>query len=124
MTEQTVLVVDDDQDFRDLVSLVLEGMGTRVLQAATGAEGLALLSREDGHGHVRMVLLDYFMPGMQAKECTVALARLIDPSRVVLCTAAVDAGARAAELGLSHWLGKPFSLQELEQVAHTILDEH
>jgi CheY-like chemotaxis protein len=110
----TVLVIDDDEDFRELVATVLEGMGARMLQAATGAEGIALLSREQGK--VAVVLLDYLMPGMGPKDCVLALSRLIDPSHVVLCTAAVDAAARAAELGLPRWLRKPFSLQELERL--------
>jgi CheY-like chemotaxis protein len=114
MMGPTALVIDDDPDFRELVAMVLEEMGARILQAATRAEGIALLSREQGK--VAVVLLDYFMPGMGPKDYVVALSRLIDPSRVVLCTAAVDAGARAAELGLRRWLGKPFSLQELERL--------
>jgi CheY-like chemotaxis protein len=121
MMEPTVLVIDDDKDFRDLVAMVLEGLGARVLQAATGAEGIAVLSREQGH--VGAVLLDYFMPGMQPRDCALAIARLVDPSHVILCTAAVDAGARAADLGLTRWLGKPFSLRKLEEVVHKVLQE-
>jgi len=122
MMGPTVLVIDDDNDFRDLVAMSLEGLGARVLQAATGAEGIAVLSREQGH--VGAVLLDYFMPGMQPKDCALTISRLVGSSHVILCTAAVDARARAAELGLSRWLGKPFSLRKLEEIVRNVAEEH
>jgi len=115
MTDAAVLIVDDDADLRDLVRVAIEEMGVPALEAATCPEGIAVLARE--RSRIRLVLLDYFMPGMQPIECAHAFLELALPSTTIaLCTAAVNPAGRATELGLSRWLGKPFSLAELEQL--------
>jgi CheY-like chemotaxis protein len=112
--DRAILVVDDDQDFRELISTAVEPLGACVLQAATAREAIAVLTRE--RGRVGLVILDYFLPGMDPPQCARAVAELAGSSNVILCTAAVDPAARAAEVGLTRWLGKPFSLSQLEEV--------
>src|SRR5262249_11361712 len=115
MKEQAVLIVDDDPDFRDMVRMVVEPMGAQVFEASTCCQALELLSRE--RKRIRLVLLDYFMPGMQPSECARKLSELATPeATILLCTAAVNPAGRAAEVGLSRWLGKPFSITQLEHV--------
>ena len=63
---------------------------------------------------VRLVLLDYFMPGIDPACCARELRSLASSTVIVLCTAAVDPAARAAEVGLSRWLAKPFDVDVLE----------
>jgi DNA-binding NtrC family response regulator len=65
---------------------------------------------------IRLVLLDYFMPGMDPAACTRELCRLAGPTLVVLCTAAANPAVRAAEVGLSRWLAKPFEIEALERL--------
>jgi DNA-binding NtrC family response regulator len=112
-----ILVIDDDSDLRDLVRLVVEPMGLEVLQAASCEEGIAALRTH--RDRVRLVLLDYFMPGMNPADCVRALGRLTDRQRIVLCTAAVDARGLAAALGLPNWLEKPFALTDLTVLVGT-----
>ena len=107
----TVLVVDDDEDFRDLMKFAVGDLGLRAVLAEGGSQGLDALRQE--RDRVRLVLLDYFMPGMEPKRCATELCALLPAARIVLCTAAVDAGARAASLGLTRWLAKPFDLRDL-----------
>lgn len=61
----TVLVVDDEQDYRDSLRDALEDEGYRVLVAGTGAEALRLLQRPEP---VHLVLLDLIMPEMSGGE--------------------------------------------------------
>jgi CheY-like chemotaxis protein len=111
MSHDAILVIDDDADLRDLVRLVVEPMELEVIEAANCAEGIAALA---AHGdRIRLVLLDYFMPGMDPASCACSLCGLADRKTIVLCTAAVDAPGRAADLGLSRWLTKPFALTDL-----------
>ena len=114
MTDAAVLIVDDDADFRDLARMMVEAMGAKVFEAETCREGIAVLSREQSR--IRLVLLDYLMPGMQPIECARGFLALATPSSIVLCTAAVNPAGRAAELGLSRSLGKPFSQEEIERL--------
>ena len=112
MSDAAILIVDDDADLRDLVRFVVEPMGVGVLEATNCAEGIAALQAH--RDRVRLVLLDYFMPGAEPTSCARALCELAGPERVVLCTAAADPARYAAEIGLSHWLAKPFALETLE----------
>ena len=115
MTDAAVLIVDDDADLRDLVRMIIEALGVQVFEAETCREGVDVLARE--RSRIRLVLLDYFMPGMQPIECAQAFLELAEPSTtIVLCTASVNPAGRATELGLTRSLGKPFSHAELEQV--------
>ncbi len=58
--QHTVLVVDDNQNNRDLIGRRLERAGYRVLQAENGPEGLDAVQR----GGIDLVILDVMMPGL------------------------------------------------------------
>jgi CheY-like chemotaxis protein len=116
MERDAVLVIDDDPDFRELVRLLLEDKGIRVLEAADCAAGLAVLDRDGAR--VRLVLLDYWMPGKTPIECARCLQRRTGSEiDVVLVTAAADAAKRAGELGIARYLSKPFGAEQLERLA-------
>ena len=103
----SVLVIDDDEDCRTLIGSIAQSSGLRVLEASDCRGGLSVLERE--HDRIKMVILDYFMPGMEPKKCAAAIIAKAGPLiPVVLLTAAVDARARAAELKISRWISKPF----------------
>ena len=114
MSDDAILIIDDDADLRDLVRLVAELADVEVVEAATCVEGIAVLRAN--RDRIRLVLLDYFMPGMDPTACATELRRMVDPTIIVLCTAAAEPSARAAEVGLSRWLAKPFALEALENL--------
>jgi CheY-like chemotaxis protein len=115
MARDRVLVIDDDPDLRGLCVIVLADWGLTAIEAEDCAKALALLDRE--RSRLCAVLLDYFMPGMDPKECTREIKKRIDPGvRVVLVSAAVDIVDRAAEVGLDRFLAKPFDLNDLHAV--------
>jgi CheY-like chemotaxis protein len=109
----TVLIVDDDSSCRELIVVIGQLWGIPVLEAANCAAALRVVQREKQR--IRLILLDYFMPGMQPAQCAAALTTAAGPSiPIVLVTAAVDPAIRAAELKLSHWISKPFDMSVLE----------
>ena len=111
--QDSVLIIDDDPSCRELIGMIGQLWGVPVLEAADCAAGLRVLEHE--RHRIRMILLDYFMPGMRPVECTAALTALAGPSiPIVLVTAAVDPAERAAELKLSQWVSKPFNMSVLE----------
>ena len=106
ITRDSVLVIDDDADFRMLIAILGQLRGVPVLEATDCQDGLKILDRE--HARIKMILLDYFMPGMDAVTCAGTIIAKAGPSvSIVLMTAAVDAGLRAAELQISRWISKP-----------------
>jgi len=81
-----VLLVEDDDDNRELIAEVLEASGWEVVSAATGQEGLKALSEQA----VDVVLTDLGMPGMGGLEMARA-AKAIAPSvPVVVVTGWAD----------------------------------
>jgi DNA-binding NtrC family response regulator len=120
MSNDAILIIDDDDNVRDLVRLALEPMNVDVIEAATCVDGLAALRAH--RDRIRLVLLDYYMPGMSPSSCASELRKLAAQNIIVLCTAAVDAAGRAAEVGLSRCLAKPFALTALEDLVRRAID--
>lgn len=82
-----VLVVDDDDDVREVMALILQDEGFLVTTAANGREALERLE------HVpepRVMLLDLMMPVMSGWETIQALRDrgLLERLRIVVCTSA------------------------------------
>jgi CheY-like chemotaxis protein len=120
-TELAALVVDDDPDCRAMIALMGTIWGTPVLEAGNCAEALAVLEHE--RERVRLILLDYFMPGMQPAECAAALSAKAGPSiPIVLITAAVDPALRAAELNLTQWVSKPFDIFAIQSLFRKVIE--
>ena len=63
---ETVLLVEDEDGVRQLGRLVLEAHGYTVLEAASGAEAVALAARHAGHIHI--MVTDVVMPEMNGRE--------------------------------------------------------
>jgi CheY-like chemotaxis protein len=61
---QKILVIDDDPDIRDALTIILESQGYQVLTARYGVEGLDKLKIE----RVDLIVLDLIMPGMGGFE--------------------------------------------------------
>jgi CheY-like chemotaxis protein len=109
---KSVLVIDDDADFRGLLSTIGELHGVPVIEAPDCFSGLKTLTSE--HSRIKLVVLDYFMPGMDPLACGAAIVAQAGPQvPVVLVTAAADPGTRARELHLTQWLAKPMELSAI-----------
>lgn len=82
MDSVRVLLVEDDDDNRELMSEVLETAGYEVVTAASGAEGLRKLSEQP----VDVVITDVGMPGMSGLEVACAAKRIAPTVPVVVVT--------------------------------------
>jgi CheY-like chemotaxis protein len=111
----TVLVVDDDVDWRQLLRESLEKAGYRVIEAPRG--DVALTSVEQQRPDV--VVLDHHMPGLNGLDVTARLRTRWPLLPIVLMSAFGDAHVmeRAHELGVTRYLDKPFPISTLvEQI--------
>jgi signal transduction histidine kinase/ligand-binding sensor domain-containing protein/CheY-like chemotaxis protein len=81
----TVLVIDDEPDVVEMLRETLDGANTRIVCAASGAEGLALARVE----HPDVIVLDLLMPGMNGFEVALRLRADLRTAAtpVVVCTA-------------------------------------
>ena len=103
----TLLVVDDSETNRDLLSRRLERKGYRVLTAESGPQALEIVSRE----RVDVVLLDIMMPGMNGMDVLRALRRTHSPEEltVIMVTAKTESEdiVDALEEGANDYVVKP-----------------
>ncbi len=103
----TLLVVDDDENNRDLLTQRLERKGYRVLQAENGPLALETIEREE----VDLVLLDVMMPEMDGIQMLRILRRSRSPLDlpVVMVTALTESEdvVRALEAGANDYVTKP-----------------
>ncbi len=77
-----VLLVEDDEDNRELMTEILQGAGYRVLSAASGNEGLRALAETS----VDVVVTDARMPGVGGLEVARAAKRIAPTVPVLLVT--------------------------------------
>jgi two-component system, response regulator, stage 0 sporulation protein F len=111
MTKTRVLVVDDDADARELISLVLSQAGYEVDEAA---EGFAALSKVS---HVRpdVVVTDLRMPGMSGVDLAQRIRRIHGDVPVIIATGleTLDLCTAAESYGAVCCMIKPIDLEEL-----------
>jgi signal transduction histidine kinase len=112
----TVLVIDDDEDTRELGRLVLASAGADVLAVSSGAEALRLLAAKR---HVDIIMCDLAMPGMDGYELMrtiradeASTGRSI-PAIAVSAHAGATVEARARDAGFQGFMAKPYNLEPL-----------
>jgi DNA-binding NtrC family response regulator len=114
MPNPTILLIDDEEIMREVISTLLEGKGYRVLTAATGEEGLDILQLEV----VDLVLLDLMLPG-QGGIATLQEIFAFDPEIIVVMISAyasIENAVQATKLGAFDFVTKPFKNEELLHV--------
>jgi diguanylate cyclase (GGDEF)-like protein len=78
----TILLVDDNLEYRESAYSLLEREGHTVLTAENGPEALSILKSQK----VDLLLLDYYMPGMTGEEVVVALRQFNPVVQIILQT--------------------------------------
>lgn len=118
---KTVLVIDDEEDLRESVSMALEGEGYEVVLAGNGREGIAA-AKEHAPS---LVLVDYRMPELDGVEFLNSLRSTegVNETPVVIITVDPELELRknASQLGIQGFLVKPFSMEELMQTVTNLL---
>jgi DNA-binding response OmpR family regulator len=117
----SILVVDDDEDIRALVTTILTRAGFRAEAVSGGLPALAAARRNVP----RMVVLDVRMPDMSGLEVCRALKASVATadSRVLLISAESSSAdiAAAYAAGCDDYLAKPFSARELVRRVEQLL---
>jgi two-component system, NtrC family, sensor kinase len=121
---ETIMVVDDEPDLRDLVSQVLESGGYKVLSAGSGAEALELWAKRQGDVH--LLLTDIVMPdGLTGRKLAEQLQGE-DPRLRVIYTSGYTAGMPGTELANVDercFLAKPYRPSMLLKIVRECLDQ-
>jgi two-component system OmpR family response regulator len=119
MTGHRLLVVDDDDNLRSMLSAALRHYGFDVDVAADGSEALGRIQAEKPD----LVVLDVMMPGLDGFEVCRLIRSKGDLTPVLFLTARGDTADKVTGLkaGGDDYLEKPFSLDELTARIEAIL---
>lgn len=111
MEKFRVLVVDDEDDFRNTLIKRLETRKVLVTGVAGGDEALSLLKEQD----FDVVVLDVKMPGKDGIETLQEMKKLKPQLEIILLTghASVESGIQGMRLGAFDYIIKPIPLDEL-----------
>jgi len=107
-----ILVIDDEEDILDVMSLTLSDNGYQVTTAPDGATGLELCYKTPP----RIVITDIRMPGMNGIAVLEEVKKLDPDIEVIVCTAfaEMDLAIQALQLNASDFITKPISDQALQ----------
>ncbi|MEM1116925.1 MAG: response regulator transcription factor [Bacteroidota bacterium] len=111
MTPDRLLVVEDDDDLRDLLATRFTDAGYAVATAASGPDALVAVEAETPD----LVLLDVMLPGIDGVEVCRRLRAEHPLLYIIMLTAKADELDRVVglEVGADDYVTKPFSLQEV-----------
>jgi DNA-binding NtrC family response regulator len=117
--EQTILVVDDERDVRELLALVLQSAGYAVIIAANSREVLDILATRQ----VALLITDYHMPEMNGTEL-IARVRAAHPRLpMILASGERSLEALAASCGANGYYEKGMPLTHLLTLVAAMLQE-
>ncbi|MDQ3815470.1 MAG: sigma-54 dependent transcriptional regulator [Armatimonadota bacterium] len=124
MSEQNVLVIDDEKPLCNLFVDILSRDSYRVQTAHKGAEGLALLS--DPAHEFGVVFTDVNLPDMTGIEVLKEIKRQKPHLPVVMITgfATKDAAVEAMRLGAYDYLAKPFNVADVSNIVGRALERN
>lgn len=117
----SVLVVDDEPMTRNLLRLMLERDGYRILEAADGLQALDVVAQEKPH----LLIMDVMMPNMDGITACERLRAEAETAvlPIILLSARTSQDAVRAGLaaGANIYLGKPVSREELIRTVREVL---
>jgi len=112
MTEK-VLLVDDEEDFLEVLSERMTNRGIEVSTATSATEAIRIAENESFDA----IIVDLMMPEMDGLEALKLIKEKKPESQVILLTghATVDKGIEAMKLGAMDFLEKPADLSQLTE---------
>ena len=117
----TILVVEDYDDVRQMLKILLKSEKFRVLEAATGSEALEVIKDE----HPDAILMDLALPGIDGFE-TIRRIRAIDgfqntPIVVLSAYIGVSSYETALRAGSNYFMAKPIDFDDLSALLKEIV---
>lgn len=118
---EKILVVDDEQSLREVLSIMLKRTGYAVTSVADGEEAIELLNKDI----FDLVITDLRMPKIGGMEVLKA-AKSASPETVVLIItafASADSAVEAMKQGAYDYLTKPFQVDEVQLIIRNALEK-
>jgi len=118
---EKILVVDDEQSLRDVLSIMLKRAGYVVTTATDGEEAIDLVNKEI----FDLVITDLRMPKVDGMEILKAVKSTSPETVVLLITAfaSADSAVEAMKQGAYDYLTKPFQIDEVQLIIRNALEK-
>lgn len=120
--KETILLVEDETDVRDVASETLQSIGYNIYEASNGIEALDYVKNKGSN--ISLVITDVIMPGMGGKELAENIEK-IQPNLKVLFTSGytdqkiVQSGKLNNDINFLH---KPYSIHELSKKIRELIE--
>ena len=119
MSQQKILIVDDDKEFLELLRIALKICcpDCQIVAALNGSTALNLLHEASQAQPIDLIITDFHMPEMNGLGLARVVRKTWPQTRIVLMSsnkAALEVGADS--LSYDDYLAKPFALRQLAKV--------
>ena len=114
---ETILVVDDEEQQRDITAQLLNNLGYNATTAASGEEAIALLQKNK----VDLIILDMIMsPGINGRETYEKIIAMHPGQKAIISSGfSQDTEVKAAQqLGAGGFICKPYTMEQLGKAVH------
>ncbi|MCY3415064.1 MAG: response regulator [Candidatus Heimdallarchaeota archaeon] len=121
MKTTSILIVDDEAEIRNVLSIYLKRKGHTVYLAENGTQGIALYKKYKPE----ITILDYIMPDIIGSEVFKQIRNIHSNAKVLISTGFGKDGAiqEMLDLGVNEFLLKPFGLHDLRDKLFSLLSE-
>lgn len=110
MSKESILIVDDEKEIRNLISIYLKNEGFHVLEACDGEEGLQLVKKHKVH----LIVLDLMMPKVDGIEMCMKVREIAEMPIIMLTAKSQDMDKIGGlTIGADDYVTKPFNPLEL-----------
>jgi len=121
--DETILVVEDDEEVRKITGRILRMQGYRVLEASNGGDVFSVCDQHDGPIH--LMVTDVVMPKMHGPELAKRVSSLYPEMKVIYMSGYVEkfiSHHGILEKGMEY-IQKPFTVNELARKVREVLDK-
>ena len=121
MKEHTILIIDDEQSQRDILTGYLKKQGYQILSASSGTEGI----KQVKENVIDIIITDYKMPDKTGLEVLEEVKKINPEISFLIVTAfgTIENAVKAMRLGANEYITKPIDLDELDLLLERIIEE-
>ena len=110
MDKETILIVDDEKEIRELIEIYLKNEGYEVIMASTGLEAIKLMEER----RIDLIILDIMMPVVSGIDACIKIREQYNTPIIMLSAKVEDIDKiLGLSVGADDYLAKPFNPLEL-----------
>ncbi len=119
---KNILLVDDEQDLRNVIAEILERAGYAVISAPDAESALSVLLNRT---RIDLVITDLRLPGMSGSEFVGVLRKALPGVPVIMLTAfgSIESYVESRSMGVFEYINKPVHAWELRRIVKIALHE-